>query len=522
MAVADRNGSGVRLHEFRGFARRIAEDEWHAEAEGKGLQESERIDYSAALGWFHDGQKGAWNSGTLETVVVAGTGGGKTAMQAPWLLREIQRCAPLIKKLGSGKFIYAGPTMTLLGEQAIPAFEDLFQDEEGLGRLVRGSKHKFHFSEEGKARVLGFTDCNVTVTFAYTNDSSNLESMVALAGVWDEAGQKENKQASYRAYNRRLKVARSITFGQIYEWLESQGLLQEFDWWVKAYYEPEGPDARFGRRLWGTTPYEWNWFKTDVYDRAEQKKPGFSFFSFPSWMNPNISEDECRQELENGMPLWDWEMMYAGVFRRPAGLIYSGFDSFNKVPAFTVPKEWRKFVGGDFGNENTAALILAEDPGNEDLYIIAEYKKAASAMKELNPFEEHVKNIKELAECTPTGAGGSHQEEGWREAYRKNGLPLEEPPVNDVEVQIGCVIALINTKKLKIFETCVGTIAQMESYSRELDDDFQPIDNTIKNKARYHYLDGLRYVITWRHPPALRPKPLNIPPHLRLVGVPRN
>src|SRR5579862_6946277 len=90
--------------------------------------------------WFHEGQLKAWRSEALEIVTVAGTQGGKTATQAPWLLREIQRSAPLIRMLGSGKFIYAGPTMTLLQEQALPYFEWLFQDEERLGRLIKGSK----------------------------------------------------------------------------------------------------------------------------------------------------------------------------------------------------------------------------------------------------------------------------------------------------------------------------------------------------------------------------------------------
>src|SRR5690242_6495019 len=94
----DRDGGALRLGEFESFARRIAEDEWDAQAAGTKSASSERIDYSRPREWFHAKQSEASHSGELETVIVAGTGGGKTAMQSPWLLREIQRCAPLIKK----------------------------------------------------------------------------------------------------------------------------------------------------------------------------------------------------------------------------------------------------------------------------------------------------------------------------------------------------------------------------------------------------------------------------------------
>lgn len=467
-------------------------------------------------GWFHEGQRDAWKSPKIDIVVVSGTQGGKTSMQAPWLLREIQRCAPLIKKLGNGKFIYAGPTLTLMSEQAIPAFEVLFQEQEQLGRLIKGNKPKFHFSAAGLERLLGFSNCPVTVTFAYTNDSSNLESMTALAGVWDESGQKENKQSSYRAFNRRLKVARSTTFGMIREWLEETGQLEDFAWWIRDFYDVEGPDATFGRRLWGTTPYEWNWFKTDVYDpafesQAQGNKSDWDFFNFPSWMNPNVSEAECRKELENGMPDWEWEMLYMGLYRRPAGLVYDCFDRLNIIEPFEIPREWVRWIGLDFGSANTGAVILAEDPDTDDLIQYAEYLAGSKT------FKEHVDDLKELAGCTPTGAGGSHQEEGWREAFRKNGLSLAEPPTNDVKVQVGCVYGEVKTRKYKIFKTCSKTIGEFQNFSRVLDDNLQPTEQ-FKDEKKFHRLAAVRYVVSHLRPPKDTPPPQTSAPTVQKVA----
>lgn len=379
-------------------------------------------------------------------------------MQAYWLLREIQRCAPLIQELGEGKFIYAGPTLTLLEQQAIPAFQALFCDELELGRLIMGRKPKFEFSKEGLQKVLGFTNCPVTVRFAYTNDSSNLESMTALAGVWDEAGQKENKLASLYAYNRRLKVAQS-----------------------KGY----------GRRLWGTTPYEWNWFKTEVHDLAEKGQEGFGLFNFPSWMNPRVSEAECRKELDKGMPLWQWQMMYLGQFTRPAGAIYDCFDNQKHVcDRFEIPAQWPRFIGIDFGQVggHTAAIYLAQDPARGIYYAYRVY-----CPKEPKPVEQHVMAMRKGEPLNLRVFGGSHQEDGWREAFSAKGLHVLEPRVSEVEKGIECVYGAFKRDQLIVFRDLQNLIAEILSYSRELDDSGEPTDK-IQDKSKYHRLDGLRYV----------------------------
>ncbi len=436
--------------------------------------------------WFHEGQLRAWSSSAIDTIACAGTQGGKTASEAPWLLREIQRSAPLIRSLGFGKFIYAGPSLQLLKDQAIPLFRELFQETLQLGRLIEGGKPEFRFSESGLRKLLGFTNCKVTVTFAYTNDSANLESMTAQGGIWDEAGQKDNRYESYGAYNRRLKVARSTTFGSIADFAP--------DWWREWYGDAEGTEAVFGRRLWGTTPYEWNWFKTEVVDRAERGEPGFAFCNWPSWMNPRVSEAECRAELDKGAPLWRWEMMYLGLFKRPAGIIYDTFDwHADTCDDFTIPANWKIYPGVDFGSANTGAVNVAEDPATKTLYVVSEYKQGGRT------FREHADAIKS-GRGLQVGAGGSHQEEGWREAFRSAGLPLDEPPTNNVNVQIGCVYSVLKTHSLKVFRSCKGLIEQFQGYSRELGSDGQPTE-VIANKASYHILDALRYVVTKLRPP---------------------
>lgn len=448
-------------------------------------------DYRTPPDWFHAGQLDLWQSTAIDTVACAGTQGGKTSSEPAWLLREIQRCAPLIRSLKAGEFIFAGPTLTLLRAQAITHFKTLFQEELGLGRFIESPKPLFRFSADGLRRVLGFTDCPVNVHFPYTNDSSNLESMTALAGVWDEAGQKENRYESYGAYNRRLKVARSTSF-------EAVAHLAP-EWWRVRFLAVEGPDATFGRRLWGTTPYEWGWFKTEVIDRAERKSDGFALYNWPSWMNPRVSEAECLSELDKGMPLWQWQMMYLGLFTRPAGVIYDTFDyESDTFDPWDMPANWPAYPGVDFGPYNMAGIVVREDAASGVLWIETEYHAGSATV------DERVRAMKQKPRggeySFMPGAGGAHGEEDSRTAYRQAGLPISEPPANDVSVQIGCVYAELKTKRLKISRSCKRLIEQFLHYSYELGADGLPTD-VIANKSIYHLLDAARYIVTKLRPP---------------------
>lgn len=476
-----------------------------------------RLDASLPPDWFHEGQIKGWQSRAMDIVACAGTQGGKTASESPWLLREIQRCAPLILKLGLGNFICAGPTLTLMQAQAIPQFRDLFEGEHRLGKFISGQKPKFHFSDEGAKRLLGFY-CPITIHFAYTNDSSNLESVTALGGTWDEAGQKENKLASYRAYNRRLKAARSTTFGQMRDWiLADPKRTSQLQWWLDSYYKAEGPEARFGRRYWGTTPYEWGWFKDLVVDPAIEKRDGFEFHNWPSWMNPLVSESECRKELDNGMPLWEWQMMYQGMFTMPAGAIFDCFDAqHNTCKRFVatentcpqgIPLEWRRWPGMDFGNVNTAAVKIAEEleelPDGRwgkptgRLFVYQEYAKRG------DDAAEHSRALKLGEPRRLIGAGGNaNTESGWRQAYSAQGVILVEPPkdLRDVEVQIQCVYGSIKKRELVFFDDLQGTIGQIRHMSRELDDSGRPTKK-IKDEQLYHFVAALRYLMVRLRPP---------------------
>lgn len=440
--------------------------EYVARLESKVVREPE-INAEIPQDWFHAGQLKVWNSEATDIVACAGAQGGKTATSPYWLLREIQRCAPLIRELGRGNFIYAGPTMQLLDAQAIPAFEAYYADELRLGRLVKGGKQKFHFSEDGARRLVGFP-VDITVHFAYTNDSQNLESMTALAGVWDEAGQRDNKEASFEAFNRRLKIARS---------------------------------RGYGRRLFATTPYEWGWFKRRVVDQATQGKHGFEYFNWPSWLNPMVSESECRAELDAGMDDWRWRMMYLGEWTRPAGSVYDCFDSrvetdltgpTNVVKPFEIPNDAHIHLGWDFGSANTASVAVFEMDG---VWYVANSYHAPG-----DDEGRHIARVREKAGRKEASAwGGSAGEDHIRGLFKTAGMHIRKPPISGSDSVMATVMILyraIKQKKLKVFSNLGGLISELETISYVMDGHEDPTER-IQDKERYHRHDALRYVMCY-------------------------
>jgi hypothetical protein len=67
------------------------------------------------------------------------------------------------------------------------------------------------------------------------------------------------------------------------------------------------------------------------------------------------------------------------------------------------------------------------------------------------------------------------------------------PVVADVEVGITRVWGGINSGKFILFDDLKGTLDQLGTYSRVLDERGDPTEE-IEDKASYHFLDAWRYI----------------------------
>lgn len=397
---------------------------------------------------FHEGQIEAWDCKKRFIAIIAGTQGGKTSFGPHWLRREISL-------RGAGDYLVVTPTFVLLKLKAKPEFLKLFEDILQLGTYKKG-EGIFYLSAEGEVRMFGkVQDTPTRIIFGHAMNPEGLESATAKAAWLDEAGQNAFKLGSWEAIQRRLSI-----------------------------YQ--------GRALITTTPYNWGWLKTDIYDRwiqAGMNHPDIQVVRFASNMNPMFPEEEF-QRAKGSLPEWKFRMFYMAEFTRPAGMIYGDFRDEDVIEPFEIPDNWQRYMGVDFGGVNTAAVYFAFDDENQMLYAYREYHAGNMSIK------KHTGLMLSDETVYPQAIGGAPSEDQWRDEFSAAGLYIRRPEIYDVEVGIGRVIEAHRLRKYKIFNTCRGLIEQKKTYSRKVNASGQPIDE-IQDKNTYHLVDAERYGMTY-------------------------
>lgn len=395
---------------------------------------------------YHPGQRRVMESNKRFVLMLAGTQSGKTSLGPWWLLREMIR-------RGAGDYLVATPTFTLLELKALVEFKRLFIERLQLGQYKGSPSRQFILSPRGEEVLFGQAGQaqQTRVLFGHAQDPESLESATIKAAVLDEAGQKKFKRGSWEAIQRRLSIHE-------------------------------------GRVLLPTTPYALGWLKSELHDPARAGSPDIDLVQFDSAENPAFPRSEYER-MQATMPRWKFNMMYRGIFERPAGMIYDCFTDECRAKRFTIPDAWPRYVGVDFGGVNTAAVFLAEDPASKRLYLYRAYHAGSRTAR------EHVAEIRRDEPAQLLAFGGAGSEDQWRREFRTAGLHIHQPPVPEVEVGIDRVYSLFKTGRLFVFDDLADVIDDLESYSRVLDDQGEPTER-IEDKETYHRLDALRYIAT--------------------------
>jgi hypothetical protein len=243
-----------------------------------------------------------------------------------------------------------------------------------------------------------------------------------------------------------------------------------------------------GRVLGTTTPYNIGWLKTEVYDLWADGDPNLEVITFASPLNPAFPQAEYDR-MSTRMQDWRFKMFYGGEFTRPAGLIYGCFTSEMLVSPFTIPLDWPRVVGVDFGGANTATVWLAENPDTEMWYLYHESLEGGKTSS------EHASIALEKAEgCDDVVAiGGAKSEGQQRMDWADGGFWIEEPDIASVESGIDKVSELMKQGRFRLFRTCKGMRDELGSYRRKPDPATQEPTDDILDKRKYHRLDALRY-----------------------------
>jgi len=410
---------------------------------------------------LHAGQAQAWNSLAQWVMVVCGSQWGKTVFGPHWLEREIRQKGP-------GDYLAVTSTFPLLRLKMQPEFLYVFDTLLHLGKWREADKvfESFELHHGAPAwRVL----------VGSASNPESIESATAKAAWCDELGQHQFQQQAWEAILRRLHIHR-------------------------------------GRILGTTTLYEFGWFKTRVYDLWRAGDRSIEVIQGDSTDNPAFPIEEYERAKET-LPRWKFNLFYRGMYEKPAGLIYDAFDEqVSKIKRFALPGEWPRYVGHDFGPNNTAALWYAQDPGTGYLYLYREYLDGG-----LSSFEHAQKFIKySEGEMIIRRTGGAHHEQGWRGDFSSAGWPIVEPRLREVEAGINRVYGWHQQNRLFVFDDLNKYLDEKLSYSRKLDDNYQPTEE-IDNKSRFHLMDAERYMLADFAPEVLETKNVTLIPKTRQI-----
>lgn len=402
----------------------------------------------------HPGQARVWKSRKRFIVALAGKQGGKTTLAPWWLAREIQACGP-------GDYIAGTATYDLFKLKFLPALRECFEHVLGIGRYWSGDRIIELADQDEQSPTFGQFLAKraddpmwARIILRSADSATGWASATANGGVLDEAGEEHYTLAV---------------------WEEAQARVA----------------LRQGRLLLPTTIYDMGWLKTALYDpweKAGRQHPEIDIIQFDSTDNPAFPREEFER-LRGSMPRWRFDMHYRGVYTRPAGMIYDVFDrATHTCPPFALPDTWQRYCGLDFGGVNTAAVFLAEEPGTKKLYCYRTYHHGGRTGK------EHGTALLAGEAMIPFCVGGSPSEGQWRQEFRMGGLPVNAPDIKEVEIGIDRVYGTMKRGELIIFDTLTELLGEIESYSRPVDDAGNVLPGIV-NKAMYHNLDALRYIV---------------------------
>jgi hypothetical protein len=352
------------------------------------------------------------------------------------LYREIQ-------EKGEGDYLVGSASFPLLDKKLLPVMTKLFCDILHWGRYR--DSDKMILSHDEKSKIFFFTGVNPEA----------IESATAKGAVLDECGQKSFRLGTWEAVQGRLAINQ-------------------------------------GRALLGTTPYDFGWLKTEVYDRAKAGDPLYKVVNFDSIANPMFPIAEYER-MRLTLPLWKFDMFYRGQYTRPAGLVYDKFDdALCIVNPFPIPKEWLVYTGHDFGLKNAGALFYAVSPTG-DIFCFEEYlpKIGRSVADHVAEFQRITKGMNVIRS---TG-GNPTTEDEIRQAYTAHGWRITLSDITKPDAQMERVYALDTTKQLKIFRNCRHYIDEKLTFSYELDEHYDATDK-LDNESAYHMMACERYCLS--------------------------
>lgn len=413
---------------------------------------------------FHRGQYLAWESIRRFTGMIAGSQGGKTVFGPWWLSREIEQ-------RGSGDYLAVTANYDLFKLRMLPALLEVFEQTLRVARYWPGNRIlELKNPETGQFHAKRADDAMWGRVILRSADAlGGLEAATAKGAWLDEAGQDRFTYDAWKAIRRRLAL-------------------------------------HSGRVLITTTLYNLGWVVQEVIDKVESgvssietygkaeleytdcEETDTALVQFDSILNPTYPLEEF-EDARTTLPDDEFQMFYRGRKATLRFLIYDCLDrARHVVPRFPIPKDWSRYLGLDFGGENTAGMFYAEEPETKRLYCYREYLHGKRTST------EHAKELLRDEPGIPFCVGGSKSEGQWRREFAQGGLPVIAPSVKDVNLGINRVYGQHKQDGIIYFEDLRGVLDEKGRYRRKRDK-LGNVTDEIESKSSFHRLDAERYII---------------------------
>lgn len=307
---------------------------------------------------IHRGQSRVLASDARIVAAIAGTGGGKTEIGPPWLMREIQR--GWREKPETQIYLVAAPTHRLLRV----AFRKIEPYLRRIGKRTVGEASDGWKASEG----IWYLATGGEVHFGSADNPQSLEGVHYRAAWTDEWGQVDDDQ--HATVRRRLAFLKG-------RWLITTTPYPEF--------RGDGDRQR-------------TWLRLMIDEARAGRDPETEVVNWPSWWNPAYDMEEIRRLRVTEAP-WRFAMFYEGLLTRPEGAIYDIFTEAEHVvdpfPLCTMvydtgdechPRElardwWPVYSGGDFGAANETAILWAALSPDDVLVIFGERFVAGKTLR---------------------------------------------------------------------------------------------------------------------------------------------
>lgn len=334
---------------------------------------------------LHPGQQRAFDSSAKVVMVLAGTGGGKTAFGPLWLLERRRRHGP------GSSFLVVAPHKILV-RTTMPAVLNLFEVKLRLGEWQNKNEGIWRFRDGGY------------IYFASADTPESIEGAHVHAAWMDECGQRQFPEAAWHAVQRRVRF-------------------------------------HAGDILGTTTPYVLGWLKElwDAWRRGE--RPDVEFISFPSIANPRYPREEFERARRT-LPEWQFRMFHLGEWDRPAGLVYADVTDAHWVASLPLGADaWDAYAGLDFGYNNPTAIVYAVLSPDDVLYVYDCYYESGRTDADNARLAPRPPRLRQ--------AWGDPSSPEAIEEFRRAGWPVSPSERHEVRDGILAVIERLRTGRLR-------------------------------------------------------------------------